>query len=184
MKGTHLHIARFLVKYRVALFVLMALLTVGSALLIPHININSNMVRYLPDASPMKQGLDVLLEQLPEIQNQTEEFGGIFSDGEDLMPTDLPKTLAIGVSLLIVVLLIMSSSVMEVLLFLVTIGFAVIINMGTNALLDSVSTLTNTLASVLQMVLSMDYSIILMNRYRQERKLGREPVSAMEQAVG
>ena len=183
MKGTHLHIARFLVKYRVALFVLMALLTVGSALLIPHININSNMVRYLPDASPMKQGLDVLLEQLPEIQNQTEEFGGIFSDGEDLMPTDLPKTLAIGVSLLIVVLLIMSSSVMEVLLFLVTIGFAVIINMGTNALLDSVSTLTNTLASVLQMVLSMDYSIILMNRYRQERKLGREPVSAMEQAV-
>jgi len=184
VKGAHLHISRFLVKYRVVLFILMTLLTIGSALLIPHINVNSNMVRYLPDASPMKQGLDILVDQLPEIQNQTEEFGGVFSDGEDLMPTDLPKTLAIGVALLFVVLLVMSSSVLEVLLFLVAIGFAVIINMGTNALLDSVSTLTNTLASVLQMVLSMDYSIILMNRYRQERKLGREPVSAMEQAVG
>ncbi len=184
VKSVQLHIARFLVKYRVAFFILMTLLTVGSALLIPHVNINTNMARYLPDNSPMKQGMDMIQTELPDLLEQADEFGGVFADGNDLMPTGLPQTLALGVTLLFVVLLVMSASVMEVLLFLVTIGFAVILNMGSNALLNSVSMLTNTLSSVLQMVLSMDYSIILMNRYRQERLQGRGPVPAMEQAVG
>ncbi len=156
---------------------------VVSVFLIPHININSNMVVYLPDSSPMKQGLDILEAQLPDIQEQMQEFGSVFADGNDLMPKGLPRTLAIGVGLLFLVLLVMSASVAEVALFLVTVGFAVVINMGTNALLPSVSMLTNTLSSVLQMVLSMDYSIILMNRYRQEKQKGELPVSAMETAV-
>ena len=156
---------------------------VVSVFLIPHININTNMVVYLPDSSPMKQGLDILEAQLPDIQEQMQEFGSVFADGNDLMPKGLPRTLAIGVGLLFLVLLVMSASVAEVALFLVTVGFAVVINMGTNALLPSVSMLTNTLSSVLQMVLSMDYSIILMNRYRQEKQKGELPVSAMETAV-
>ena len=161
----------------------MTVAAVVCGLLIPHININTNMVVYLPDSSPMKQGMDLLEAELPGMGSQMEEFGSIFADGNALMPSDLPKTLALGVALLFVVLLIMSSSFMEVLLFLVTIGFAVVINMGTNALLPSVSMLTNTLTSVLQMVLSMDYSIILMNRFRQEKLKGKLPVSAMETAV-
>jgi len=171
------------VRYRLLLFLLMTAAAVVSVFLIPHININSNMVVYLPDNSPMKQGLDILETQLPDIQDQMQEFGSVFADGNDLMPKGLPRTLAIGVGLLFLVLLVMSASVAEVALFLVTVGFAVVINMGTNALLPSVSMLTNTLSSVLQMVLSMDYSIILMNRYRQEKQKGELPVSAMETAV-
>ena len=161
----------------------MTVAAVVCALLVPHVNINTNMVVYLPDSSPMKQGMDLLEAELPGMGAQMEEFGTIFADGNALMPSDLPKTLALGVTLLFVVLLIMSSSVMEVLLFMVTVGYAVILNMGTNALLPSVSMLTNTLTSVLQMVLSMDYSIILMNRFRQEKQRGKLPAAAMETAV-
>ncbi|MCR4569258.1 MAG: MMPL family transporter [Bacteroidales bacterium] len=183
MEGRTPHIPRLLVRYRIWLFVFMTASAVACALLIPHININTNMVVYLPDSSPMKQGMDLLEEQLPGLGPQMEEFGSVFADGNDLMPSDLPKALSIGVALLFVVLLIMSSSVMEVLLFMITVGYAVVINMGTNALLPSVSMLTNNLSSVLQMVLSMDYSIILMNRFRQEKLKGKLPLSAMEGAV-
>ena len=175
--------SRFLVKYRKWLFALMAALVVACALLVPQININTDMTRYMPDSYPMKQGLDIMEQELPALQGRMQEFGSLFADGNDLMPTDLPRILAIGVAMLFLVLLVMCSSVMEVVLFLITTGFAVALNMGTNALLPSVSMMTNMLSPVLQMVLSMDYCIILMNRYRQEKALGKDRETAMEEAI-
>ena len=175
--------SRFLVKYRKLIFASMAILVVLSVLAIPRININTDMTRYMPDSYPMKQGLNLVEQQLPDLMGQMQEFGTLFADGNDLMPTDLPQTLATGVVLLFVVLLLMCSSVMEVALFLVTTGFAVALNMGSNALLPSVSMMTNMLSPVLQMVLSMDYCIILMNRYRQEKSLGKKPEEAMQGAI-
>lgn len=161
----------------------MSLLVIFSAMAIPHININTDMTRYFPDQYTMKQGLDILEEELPTLQDRMQEFGALFADGNDLMPKDLPRILAIGVGMLFVVLLVMCSSVMEVVLFLFTTGAAVALNMGTNALLPSVSMMTNMISPVLQMVLSMDYCIILMNRYRQEKALGKDKESAMESAI-
>lgn len=174
----------FLVRFRVPLFILMTILTVISITMIPRVNVNTDMTKYLPNSSPMKQGMDVVEAHSPALDEQVHSLGASFGNGDDLMPVELPKALVVGVSLAVVVLLVMCSSVMEVLLFLLNIGFAVAMNMGTNALLPSVSMLTNTLAAVLQMVLSMDYSIIMMNRYRQEKALGKAPVAALEGAVG
>ena len=175
--------AKFLVRNRVVLFCIMAALAVCCALMIPHTNINTDMTKYLPDDYPMRQGLNVLTEELPDMFEQLRTFGSVFADGNQLIPTDLPRALLTGFSLAVVVLLIMCSSVVEVFLFLITIGFAVVLNMGTNALLPSVSMMTHMLANILQMVLSMDYCIILMNRFRQEKATGLEPVPAMERAV-
>ena len=175
--------SHFLVKYRKWLFALMAILVVVCALMVPRININTDMTVYLPDSYPMKQGLDVMQEDLPALEGRLQEFGTLFANGDDLMPTDLPRILAIGVAMLFLVLLVMCSSVMEVGLFLITTGFSVVLNMGTNALLPSVSMMTNMLSPVLQMVLSMDYCIILMNGYRQEKALGKDKESAMEGAI-
>ncbi|MBP5636930.1 MAG: MMPL family transporter, partial [Bacteroidales bacterium] len=175
--------AKFLVRNRVGLFCIMAALAVCCAIMIPHTNINTDMTKYLPDDYPMRQGLNVLTEELPDMFEQLRTFGSVFADGNQLIPTDLPRALLTGFSLAVVVLLIMCSSVVEVFLFLITIGFAVVLNMGTNALLPSVSMMTHMLANILQMVLSMDYCIILMNRFRQEKATGLEPVPAMERAV-
>lgn len=88
-----------------------------------------------------------------------------------------------GVSLLLLVLAAMCSSWLEPVLFLISTGIAVVINNGTNALLPSVSVTTNSITAILQLVLSMDYSIILLNRYRQERAHASTSASAMQQAI-
>lgn len=99
------------------------------------------------------------------------------------MPDNMVAVLLIGVILVFGILFLMCSSYVEALLFIVTIGFAVLANMGTNAFLPSVSMMTNTIGAVLQLVLSMDYSIILMNRYRQVLKQEPEKFRAMSLAV-
>ena len=102
---------------------------------------------------------------------------------EKNMPANIVPMLAIGTILVFAVLLIMCASFIEVLLFLICTGIAVALNMGTNILLPAVSFLTNTMCAVLQMILSMDYSIILMNRYRQERQFQADKTSAMRNAI-
>lgn len=88
-------------------------------------------------------------------------------NGNSIMPDNMGMILIIGVAMVFGILFLMCSSFVEALLFIVAIGMAVVLNIGTNAFLPSVSMLTNTIVAVLQLVLSMDYSIILMNRFRQ-----------------
>ena len=101
----------------------------------------------------------------------------------NLLPDDMDFIIIAGVSLLTLILVIMCSSIVEVLLFIVAIGLAVIINIGTNAFLPGVSMVTNAIAAILQLILSMDYSIILMNRFRQTRMKNIAKVDAMTSAL-
>ena len=95
---------------------------------------------------------------------------------DDPNSSDIPlQTLVIALGLLLVILLAMCPSWLEALLFLVTIGCAVGINLGSNVVMGEVSSVTMCIAALLQLVLSMDYSIILMNRYRQELALETVP---------
>ncbi len=91
--------------------------------------------------------------------------------------------MAAALGILMVILFIMCNSWVEPFLFLITIGIAVVINMGTNAFLNGVSNTTYSIAAILQLVLSMDYSIILMNRYRQELKINENRPEAMKGAI-
>ena len=91
------------------------------------------------------------------------------TDLDKNMPADIIPMIVSGSVLVFIILLVMCSSVMEVVLFLFTTLIAVAINMGSNILMEGVSYMTNTMCAVLQMILSMDYSIIVMNRFRQEK---------------
>ena len=86
-------------------------------------------------------------------------------------------------ALLMLVLFIMCSSWIEPLLFLITIGIAILLNMGTNIIFNSVSQITYTIAAILQLCLSIDYSIMLLSRYRQEKALGGTKQEAMKRAL-
>ena len=105
------------------------------------------------------------------------------------MPEGVPRMIAIGFTLIFLILIVMCPSFVEALLFMLTIGLAILINMGTNVVLPSVSMITNALSTVLQMALSLDYAIILSNRYRQAKEAagvsgGAARFSAMAVAVG
>ncbi len=75
--------------------------------------------------------------------------------------------LAVGFAMVILVL--MSKSWVEPFLFLFAILLAVVVNKGTNIIFPSVSHITDAIAAILQMALSMDYAIMLSTRYRQEK---------------
>lgn len=89
------------------------------------------------------------------------------------------KVLLIVVPIALLVLLLVGRSWFEPLLILGNLGFAVILNMGTNALLGSVSYITMTMAMALQLALSLDYSIFLLHRYHEERDRGASVVDAI-----
>ena len=101
----------------------------------------------------------------------------------NLLPDNMAFIAIVCVGLLTLILVIMCSSVIEAALFLVAIGIAVAINMGSNAFLHGVSVVTSAIAAILQLILSMDYSIILANRYRKVRERNDDKVAAMTQAL-
>lgn len=77
----------------------------------------------------------------------------------------------------------MCSSWIEPVLFIITIGIAIIINLGTNYLLGEVSYTTYSIAAILQLVLTMDYSIMLLNRYREEKENNKNNLTSMKEAI-
>lgn len=89
--------------------------------------------------------------------------------------------LAVGCAFII--LTIMSESYIEPILFLTSILLAVLLNNGTNIMFSSVSNITSSISAILQMALSMDYSIMLMERYRQEKEKETDKVKAMKNAL-
>ncbi len=98
----------------------------------------------------------------------TDYYDMIYSVDTD-ESTEIPVwIICLALGLLMCILFVMCGSWIEPFLFLATILLAIVINMGTNAFLKGVSDTTNSIAAILQVVLSMDYSIILMYRYRQE----------------
>ena len=101
----------------------------------------------------------------------------------NLLPDNMGFIITVCVGLLTLILVIMCASFIEAALFLVSIGIAVAINMGSNIFLPGVSVVTSAIAAILQLILSMDYSIILTNRYRKVRERNHDKVAAMTQAL-
>ena len=83
----------------------------------------------------------------------------------------LDKLIPMAGSIGIIILLLMCKSLFEPVLLLVSIGVAILINMGSNVIFESVSDMTFSIAAIFQLVLSIDYSIMLLHRYQQEYML-------------
>ena len=83
----------------------------------------------------------------------------------------------------LLILLALTHSVVEAVLFMVVTGVAVLLNMATNLLFPDISFMTHMSAGVLQLAVSMDYSIFLLHRFNEERELGPTPEEAMVRAV-
>ena len=116
-----------------------------------------------------------------ELDNLTKEYNLIYELDSDT--TSVPIFIIIfAFIILLIILLIMCSSWIEPILFIITIGIAIIINLGTNYFLKEVSYTTYSIAAILQLVLTMDYSIMLLNRYREEKK-SHTNIIAMKEAI-
>ena len=79
------------------------------------------------------------------------------------------SVIIVAAVMIMLVLFVMAQAWFEPVVVLISAGLAIALNMGTNAFLPSVSITTNFIGSILQAVLSLDYCIVLLNRYRQEQ---------------
>ncbi|MBO4539755.1 MAG: MMPL family transporter, partial [Clostridia bacterium] len=82
------------------------------------------------------------------------------------------------VAIIIVMLIVTSKSYFEIVPMLLNFGVAVLLNMGTNVFFNGISYISNLVSLVLQLALSIDYSVILMHRYMEEIGNGLSPKEA------
>lgn len=83
---------------------------------------------------------------------------------------DISIIMILAVVIIIIVLILASSSYMAVPVLMMTFGIAAILNMGTNYLLGEISSVTDSIAVVLQLALAIDYAIILLDRFLEEKQ--------------
>ncbi len=89
----------------------------------------------------------------------------------------------IALAIVLVILLLTTNSFIEVLLFLISISIAILMNMGTNFIFGEISFMTFACAAILQLAVSMDYSIFLLHRFEYERASESDPAKAMAKAA-
>ena len=133
------------------------------------------------DKSDSQKGADIYKQITEKYKDYTIYTSG---DVSECNKTVLPFwIIVLAVASALVILLIMCESYVEPFLFLISILMAVVLNKGTNIIFQNVSNITNSIAAILQMALSMDYSIMLMNRYDQEKQKEKDNVKAMKNAL-
>lgn len=126
------------------------------------------------------------VEQIRKIADGKCLIGGMSAmvlDTKNLFNNEtlLYVTIAVGLSLL--VLLIFLDSFLVPFLLIGSIGIALAFNMGTNVLLGQISYITQAISAVLQLGVTMDFSIFLYHKYESAKKKEKDRIKAMSQAI-
>jgi len=90
---------------------------------------------------------------------------------------------ALLVPIIILILVLSTNSWMEPVFFLTAIGVSVLINLGTNLFIGEVSFVTQSVAPILQLAVSLDYAIFLLHSFSDYRKKIEDPEEAMRLAI-
>ena len=142
------------------------------------------LVQYDPEASS-----DELMDAIREIKLLLREnefvsgLSAIVEDTKAIADTQAPLYIAIAVTLALTVMALTMESWFQPLVILAALGIAVLYNMGTNFFMGSISFITQCVAAVLQLGVTMDYSIFLIDRYHEEKPLHATREEAMASAV-
>ena len=241
----------FIVKARYVFLTLFVILAIFSLYLGTKVNINEDIMKYLPETSEIKIGKDIMDEEFIEqdssvlnvmfkglsdtekedtlkklesingvssvLYENTDEYNrdkytlyvlnvddydhsktaeNVYNEVNEMKPEAMSGSIysewkpvlqiwivVVAIAIAMIILTILSESYIEPWLYLTSIGVAVFINKGTNIIFPSVSNITDSIVAILQLALSMDYSIMLSNRYRQEREKEKDKTKAMKNAL-
>lgn len=105
-------------------------------------------------------------------------------DLKNLAEKEEPIYVGIAVVLSLLVMMLFMDSWFVAIVFLISIAMAIIYNMGSNIILGEISYITKALSAVLQLAVTMDYSIFLWHAYEEEREIREDRFDAMSHAVG
>ncbi|MBU5337008.1 efflux RND transporter permease subunit [Intestinibacter bartlettii] len=139
----------------------------------------------------LKEGTATLTTQntVQQIRNIVGKQGflsgmsGIIKDTKDCADGEMPLYVIIAAVLTLIVLLLTMESTVVPFVFLLSIALAIIYNFGSNIILGEISYITKALAAVLQLGVTMDYSIFLLHRYDEELERTPDRIDAMSNAI-
>lgn len=132
---------------------------------------------------------DETMDAVAEIRKLSNEqcflsgMSAIVTDTRDLSNKETPIYVCIAVILSTIVLSLTMDSALIPLFFLLSIGFSIIYNLGTNIFLGEISYITQALTAVLQLGVTMDYSIFLWHSYQEQQQTHPDKKEAMAEAI-
>ena len=133
---------------------------------------------------------DETMDAIKDIRSVTNEqcyisgMSALVTDLKELCEKEEPIYVAIAVILACVAMMLLLDGWLVPFVFLANIGIAILINLGSNYFLGEISYITKALAAVLQLAVTMDYSIFLWHSYNEQRELNADPKDAMAAAIG
>ena len=106
-----------------------------------------------------------------------------YSNYSAQLAREMVSVVLIAVLVIVAILLFTSRSYFEVVIFFLVFVFAGLLNMGTNFWLGEISTITNSIAIIMQLALAIDYAIIFSHRYQDEALVYSSPRKAVVEAL-
>lgn len=126
-------------------------------------------------------------DKLKEIYpNISFAFGGeveVYTNIKDSIISEMVWILAIAVSIIIIIMMFTLKSWIEPFILLISCAFAIFINRGSNLIFGEISYVINAIAPILQLALSIDYSIVLINKYHEKKDEEDNKYIAMKKSI-
>lgn len=132
---------------------------------------------------------DETMEAIDDVRSLLNEqcflsgMGVIMKDTRDLAESQAPIFIAIAIALALLIMSFCMESWIEPFVLLAALGMAVIYNMGTNFMFGQISYITECIAAILQLGVTMDYSVFLIDRFEEEKLRCSDKRDAMANAI-
>ena len=126
------------------------------------------------------------IDAMQEITGEKGHYVGMAVQNKSLaenVTKEMKLILTLGVLMIFIILCLTTNSWFEPVLYLIVMGVAILINKGTNIFLGEISFLTNSVSAVLQLAVSMDYSIFLIHAFTREKNKGLDQMTALTNAI-
>ena len=142
------------------------------------------LVMYKPDVKT-----EAILKSLGDMKKELDKgcmisgLSAVSADLLDMTNTEAPKYVAVAVALALAALMFTMDSFALPFILLIALGIAIAYNMGTNIIFGQISFITQAIAAILQLAVTMDYAVFLMDRYKEEKVRYRTREAAMAKAI-
>ena len=132
---------------------------------------------------------DVTMDAIREIRSLAGQqcfvtgMSALVTDLKDLCEQEEPVYVGLAVLLACAAMMLLLDSWLAPLVFLFSIGVSIVYNLGSNVMMGEISYITKAMAAVLQLAVTMDYSIFLWHSYNEQREKVSDPNEAMASAI-
>ena len=160
-------LGKWITKHKNIILMVAVILLVPSAVGYVATRVNYDVLSYLPATLETVEGQDILVDEFG-----MDAFSMVIAEGMTMKVAlkEMPVYVVIASLLSLLVLFITMNSFLTPVIFLINIGMAVIYNLGSNIFLGEISYITQALAAVLQLAVTMNYSIFLLESYEANKE--------------